>query len=452
MLDNALELLYYHLTHDVYHAHRRDRGPEMQRPLIIQGGTPLRGELRVNPAKNAALPILVGSLLTREPITLTEVPRLRDIEVLLELLAHLGTRYAWEGRTLHLHTPEIQSTRAPYELVSKMRASFIVLGALLAREGEGEVSMPGGCAFGPRPVDLHIKALRDLGIEIQEENGTFTARRNGWPEGEVVFDRPTVGGTEQVMLAAALGPTEVTIVNAALEPEIVDFAGFLQMLGVQIEGAGTAKMTIRGAEALGGGSYKIIPDRIEAGTYLLAAAATRGEVLLEGANPEHMDALLSKLKNAGHTVLTGTDWVRLKSAREPEPFDVDAREYPGFPTDLQPPVTAYLATVPGVSLVRDLVYPDRFTHVGELARLGAELHLKERVLAIHGRNLTGARIKAFDIRGGGAMVIAALAAEGETVLEGMQHIRRGYEDLEDRLRQLGAVVYDAPVTLEQAAD
>ncbi len=424
----------------------------MQRPVIIHGGKPLAGELKVNPAKNAALPILVGSLLTRQPLVLEEVPRLRDIEVLLQLLAHLGAQYAWEGRTLHLHTPEIKTTKAPYELVSKMRASFIVLGALLAREGEGEVSMPGGCAFGPRPVDLHIKALRALGFEVDEENGTFTARRLTAPEGEVVFDRPTVGGTEQVMLAAALGPSEVTIVNAALEPEIVDFAGFLQMLGVQIEGAGTAKMTIRGAQELGGGKYKIIPDRIEAGTYLLAAAATRGEVLLEGANPKHMDALLSKLKNAGHTVITGTDWVRLKSAANPKPFDVDAREYPGFPTDLQPPVTAYLATVPGVSLVRDLVYPDRFTHVGELARLGAELQLKERVLAIHGRALSGARIKAFDIRGGGAMVIAALAAEGETTLEGMQHIVRGYENLEERLRQLGAQIYSEPVRLGQAAD
>ena len=424
----------------------------MQRPMIIHGGTPLRGELRVNPAKNAALPILVGSLLTSEPITLEEVPRLRDIEVLLELLAHLGTRYAWEGRTLHLHTPEIKTAKAPYELVSKMRASFIVLGALLAREGEGEVSMPGGCAFGPRPVDLHIKALRDLGFAVEEENGTFSARRNGWPEGEVVFDRPTVGGTEQVMLAAALGPTEVTIVNAALEPEIVDFANFLQMLGVRIEGAGTAKMTIRGAETLGGGEYKIIPDRIEAGTYLLAAAATRGEILLEGANPEHMDALLSKLRESGHTVVTGTDWVRLKSTGEPQPLNVDAREYPGFPTDLQPPVSAYLATVPGVSLLRDLVYPDRFTHVGELARLGAELHLKERVLAIHGRRLSGARVKAFDIRGGGAMVIAALAADGETIIEGMQHVSRGYEDLENRLRSLGANVFSEPVPLQQAAD
>ncbi len=424
----------------------------MQRPMIIHGGTPLRGELRVNPAKNAALPILVGSLLTSEPITLEEVPRLRDIEVLLELLAHLGTRYAWEGRTLHLHTPEIKTAKAPYELVSKMRASFIVLGALLAREGEGEVSMPGGCAFGPRPVDLHIKALRDLGFAVEEENGTFSASRNGWPEGEVVFDRPTVGGTEQVMLAAALGPTEVTIVNAALEPEIVDFANFLQMLGVHIEGAGTAKMTIRGAETLGGGEYKIIPDRIEAGTYLLAAAATRGEILLEGANPEHMDALLSKLRESGHTVVTGTDWVRLKSTSEPQPLNVDAREYPGFPTDLQPPVSAYLATVPGVSLLRDLVYPDRFTHVGELARLGAELHLKERVLAIHGRRLSGARVKAFDIRGGGAMVIAALAADGETIIEGMQHVSRGYEDLENRLRSLGANVFSEPVPLQQAAD
>ncbi len=424
----------------------------MQQPLIIQGGTPLNGELRVNPAKNAALPILVASLLTPHPVTLREVPRLRDIEVLLELLAHLGTRYAWEGRTLHLHTPEIVTTDAPYELVSKMRASFIVLGALLARAGEGRVSMPGGCAFGPRPVDLHVKALRTLGAEVVEENGTFTATRTRPLAGRVIFDVPTVGGTEQVLLAAALGDTDVTIINAAQEPEVEDLARFLEMLGVAIEGAGTSVIRVRGARALRGGVYRVIPDRIEAGTFLLAAAATRGRLTLTHAYPHHLDALLAKLAESGHRIETGRDWVRLEATAAPRPFNIEAREYPGFPTDLQPPVTAYLATVEGVSLVTDRVYPDRFTHVGELARMGAELTLKDRVLAVRGGALHGAEVKAFDIRAGGALIIAALAAEGESRIDGMRHVVRGYENLEARLQAIGARAYAERAPLEAVAD
>ncbi len=424
----------------------------MNVPLIIEGKHPLSGEIEVSPAKNAVLPVMVASLLTKEPVTIENVPRLRDIEVLLDLLAHLGTRYAWEGRSLHLHTPEILRTDAPYELVSKMRASFIVLGALLARTGEGSVSMPGGCAFGPRPVDLHVKALRKIGAEVSEEGGTFFARRARAFRGRVVFDIPTVGGTEQVMLATALGDGEVTIVNAAQEPEVEDLGRFLAMLGATVVGAGTSQVYVRGARAMGGGRHRVIPDRIEAGTYLLAAAATRGRVTLQNADPHHLDALLDKLSESGHRILFGDDWIQLEAIAEPRPFNLEAREYPGFPTDLQPVATAYLATVPGVSLVSDRVYPDRFTHVGELARMGAELSLKDHVLAVRGRKLHGAEVRAFDIRAGGALVVAALAAEGESMIAGTEHLERGYEALEAKLQALGARIRRAELSIQDAAD
>ena len=415
----------------------------MSRALRIEGGFPLKGEVRIYPAKNAALPILAASLLTSEPITLWEVPRLRDVEVMLELLSHLGTEYQWEGRTLHLQTREIRRTDAPYELVGQMRASFIVWGALLARAGEGSLSMPGGCAFGPRPVDQHIKALKALGAEVWEEGGTFHARRTRPLSGRVVFDLPTVGGTEQAMLAVALGG-EATLVGAAMEPEVVDLGRFLALLGAEVEGLGSPFLHIRGGKALRGGAYRIIPDRIEAGTFLLAAAATRGEVVLTGVEPGHLDALLDKLAQAGHRLEVGKGILRFRAVPKPEPFNVEAREYPGFPTDLQPPVTAYLAMVEGTSLITDRVYPDRFTHVGELARMGAELHLRDRILLVHGKKLHGAQVQALDIRAGGALVIAALAAEGVTELEGVYFLGRGYEDLEARLAALGARVFPQP--------
>ncbi|AFV75304.1 UDP-N-acetylglucosamine 1-carboxyvinyltransferase [Thermus oshimai JL-2] len=419
--------------------------------LRVEGGAPLKGEVRIYPAKNAALPILAASLLTEEPITLLEVPRLRDVEVMLELLAHLGTRYEWEGRALHLHTPELKRLEAPYELVGQMRASFIVWGALLARAGEGRVSWPGGCAFGARPVDQHVKALRALGAEVVEEGHTFYARRKGPLGGRVVFDLPTVGGTEQALLALAL-EGEGTLVQAAVEPEVEDLGRFLTLLGVEIRGLGSPILHVKGAKRLGGGTYRIIPDRIEAGTYLLAAAATRGEVTLTEVRPDHLDALLDKLAQSGHRIATGKDWVRLTATPTPEPLHVEAREYPGFPTDLQPIVTAYLATVPGQSTVMDRVYPDRFTHVGELARMGAELYLRDRLLMVNGKKLHGAQVKALDIRAGGGLLVAALSAEGTTEMEGVYFLERGYEDLEGKLRALGARVYLEAQAPSLAAD
>lgn len=427
----------------------------MDRTLTIRGGQPLQGELRVFPAKNSALKLMAASLLTAEPVTLTEVPRLRDIEVLLELLGHLGTRHAWEGRTLHLHTPEIVRTDAPFDLVSKMRASFNVLGALAARAGEGRVPLPGGCNFAERPVDQHIKALRALGFEVStevtEQGVAYTARRHKPASGRVVYDLPTLGGTEQALMAAALGG-EAVLVNTPQEPEIVDLCNFLTRLGAEVKGCGSSILHVRGRPKLGGAVYSVIPDRIEAGTYLLAAAATRGSITLTQVEPFHMDSLLDKLAQSGHQIETGKDWIRLEATPHPQPFNVEAREYPGFVTDLQPPVSAYLATVGGTSLVSDRIYPDRFTHASELARMGADVTLKDRTLMIQGRALSGAAVEARDIRAGGGLIIAALAAEGESHIGGMRYIERGYDDIENRLRSLGAHVGAQLPQLSLAAD
>lgn len=427
----------------------------MDRTLIIRGGSPTKGELRVFPAKNSALKLMAASLLTAEPVTLLEVPRLRDIEVLLELLGHLGTRSAWEGRTLHLHTPEIVRTDAPFELVSKMRASFNVLGALAARAGEGTVPLPGGCNFAERPVDQHIKALRGLGFEvtteITEQGVAYTARRHKPASGRVVYDLPTLGGTEQALTAAAI-EGEAVLVNVPQEPEIVDLCNFLVMMGAQIKGIGSSILHIKGSHQLKGGRYKVIPDRIEAGTYLFAAAASKGSITLTNVEPFHMDAVLDKLIQAGHTVNTGKDWIHLEATSNPQPFNLEAREYPGFVTDLQPPAAAYLTTVPGTSIVTDRIYPDRFTHAAELARMGADVTLKDRTLMIQGRQLTGAAVEARDIRAGGGLIIAALAAEGESHISGMRLIERGYDDIENRLRSLGVSVGKLEPELALAAD
>ncbi len=427
----------------------------MDRTLVIRGGTSIKGELGIFPAKNSALKLMAASLLTAEPIRLLEVPRLRDIDVLLELLGHLGTRHAWEGRSLHLHTPAIVRTEAPFELVSKMRASFNVLGALAARAGEGTVPLPGGCNFAERPVDQHIKALRGLGFEVSTEitdqGVAYTARRQKPVFGRVVYDLPTLGGTEQALMAAALGG-EAVLVNVPQEPEIVDLCNFLGMLGAEVKGIGSSILHIKGKAKLGGGTYKIIPDRIEAGTYLFAAAASKGSITLTNIEPFHMDAVLDKLMQSGHTIQTGKDWVRLEATHSPQPFNIEAREYPGFVTDLQPPATAYLTTVPGTSIVTDRIYPDRFTHASELARMGADVTLKDRTLMIQGRQLTGAAVEARDIRAGGGLIIAALAAEGESHIGGMRFIERGYDDIENRLRSLGVSVGRLEPELALAAD
>ena len=405
----------------------------------VTGGRPLRGEAHVHSAKNSALYLILGALLTREPVVLKEVSRLSDILAICELLEHFGARTTWVGRDLYIDAAQLVTTDAPYALVSQLRASFVAMGALLGRCGEAHISMPGGCAFGPRPVDRHIKAFRQLGVNFAEVKGDFHAQRDAPLSGRVVFEVPTVGGTQNVILASALGSERVIIENAALEPEIADLAAMLNQMGARIAGAGTPTITIDGVPALSGITYQPLPDRIEAGTLLLAAAATRGQITLKGARAEHLRAVIAKLEESGARVLElSPDTLMLDATGPLSPVDVVALEYPGLPTDLQAPFGAYLATIPGTSVVTDRVYPDRFTHVGELARTGAQLTLREHTLVIQGGVLHGAPMHAADIRAGGALVIAALAARGHSTITGVQYIRRGYENLAERLSTLGA--------------
>jgi len=409
--------------------------------MIIEGGRPLTGTLPVFRAKNSALYLMLASLLTDEEVVLEDVPRLADVLVLEELLRHVGVDTRWEGHTLRLHARSLRTCSAPYGLVSKMRASFVIMGALVARCGEATVPMPGGCAFGPRPVDRHIAAMRALGVIVDEDEGVFHARRPVRMEGRVVFEAPTVGGTQNVLLAAALADGEVVIENAALEPEVPDLANMLNAMGARVEGAGTRTITVQGVRKLRGVAYRPIPDRIEAGTYMLAAAATRGRVTLTDVEPAHLTAVVEALRRAGVSVEAGeTELTVDATGGELRPLDVRATEYPGVPTDLQAPFTAFLATVPGLSTLSDAVYPDRFTHVEELLRTGADLRLVERTLEVRGGQLKGAAMHAADIRAGSALVIAALAASGTSEIGGLRYIDRGYERLTERLGSLGAAV------------
>ncbi|MFD2609504.1 UDP-N-acetylglucosamine 1-carboxyvinyltransferase [Deinococcus taklimakanensis] len=409
-------------------------------PLHIQGGRPLGGEIAVQHSKNAALPIIVATLLSREKVTLHGIPRLSDVETILELMAHLGTVHTWIGEnSLELHTPEILNTDAPYALVSKMRASFIILGAILARAGQATVSMPGGCAWGPRPVDQHVKALRALGAQVTEDGGNFDARRSGSLNGSFVFELLTVGGTHNAILAATLGDGVVTLENASIDTDVVDLIEFLNTLGADIQGAGTNTITIHGVKALRGGTYTVIPDRIEAGTFMMLAAATRSRITLTNVRPEHLRAVTAKLQEMGVEITEDGSRMTVDATRgELKPVNVTTQSYPGFPTDVQPQMSALLATVPGTSVVQDPVYPDRLTHVAELHRMGANINVSGYTQVIQGGKLHAAPVKAADLRAGAALFIAGLTCEGETVIDGVQYLNRGYERLAERLRGIGA--------------
>jgi UDP-N-acetylglucosamine 1-carboxyvinyltransferase len=412
-------------------------------PLIIRGGSPIRGTLEVNPSKNAALPIIAASLLCSEPITLHGIPRLSDVEVILEIVASLGARWTWIGpHSITIHTPEITSTEAPYSLVAKMRASFNVLGPLLARVGQAQVSMPGGCSFGTRPVDQHIKAFRAMGAAVVEENGDFQVIRDHELSGRVVFDLLTVGGTQNAISAAVLGSGTVRLENASIDTDVVDLGNFLISLGANIRGLGTHTIEIQGVKTLHGGEYTIIRDRLEAGTFMLAAAASRGVLTLENVDVTHMRSLTAKLIESGVNVLEldGRTMRIDASSGKLKPLTVQVSEFPGFPTDLQPPMGAYLATVPGTSKISDRIYPTRLGYSQELARMGAKAEVFDSVLVIEGGPLRAAPVKAADIRAGAALVVAAIAAEGETRIEGVEFLNRGYERLEERLRAIGVDV------------
>jgi UDP-N-acetylglucosamine 1-carboxyvinyltransferase len=411
----------------------------------IRGGRPLTGEARTSGAKNAALPIMAASILAQETVWLEAVPELVDVQTLALLLGHLGVevKRQLDGR-LKIDTVDPRPVRADYELVRRMRASFCVLGPLLARRGRAVVSLPGGCQIGDRPVDLHLRGLAALGAELRVEHGYVVGRAARLRGARVHLSGargPTVTGTANVLCAAVLARGRSVITGAALEPEIVDLGRFLIAMGAQIEGLGTSTLEIEGQRELGGARYRIIPDRIEAATLLLAVAITGGCATLGGTRPEHLAEVIERLRRAGAEVRVNGDRISLAAAQPPRPTDVTALPYPGIPTDLQSQWMAWMTLAPGRSIVRDLVFADRFLHVAELKRLGASIERAGDTAIVTGTDrLSGANVMASDLRASAALALAGLAAEGETVVRRIYHLDRGYERLETKLQALGARV------------
>lgn len=410
--------------------------------LIITGGEPLKGEVRISGAKNSVLPILAGSLLTKEPVMIGNVPHLNDVTTMMELLGQLGAKLLVDERmTIEVDASQIHKFHAPYELVRTMRASILVLGPLLARFGKAQVSLPGGCAIGPRPVDLHVQGLRAMGANITVENGDIRATVEGRLQGtHILFDTVTVTGTENLMMAAVLANGETILKNAAREPEVQDLANFLNTLGAKISGAGTDTIVITGVDQLHGGEYSVVPDRIETGTYLVAAAITHGAVKLKNTRADLLEAVLQKLEEAGGTIMRGEDWISLDMhGRQPRAVNVRTAPFPGFPTDMQAQFTALNAVSQGTGVITETVFENRFMHVQELRRMGAEIGVQGNTAICHGvPYLMAAPVMATDLRASASLVLAALIAKGETIVDRIYHIDRGYECIEEKLKQLGA--------------
>jgi UDP-N-acetylglucosamine 1-carboxyvinyltransferase len=408
--------------------------------LLIEGGRRLAGEVRVSGAKNAALPILCAALLTPEPLALTNVARLNDVRTMQTLLAQMGVRIdAGAPGTLALDARTIDWPLAPYELVKTMRASILALGPLVARCGEARVSLPGGCAIGLRPVDQHIKGLQAMGVEIDLENGYIAARAARLRGARIVFDLVTVTGTENLMMAAALAEGVTTLENAACEPEVVDLARCLTAMGARVSGAGTTCVTIEGVARLHGAQHAIMPDRIETGTFLAAVTATGGEATLVGTQADTLDAVLDKLREAGATIAVAGDTIRIRRDGPLAAVNVRTAPYPGFPTDMQAQMMAVAARAAGTAVITETIFENRMMHVQELKRLGADIDVQGNTAIVKGvPALAGANVMATDLRASACLVIAALVADGETVIDRIYHLDRGYERIEDKLSALGA--------------
>jgi UDP-N-acetylglucosamine 1-carboxyvinyltransferase len=415
--------------------------------ILIQGGQPLDGEVWISGAKNAVLPILAASLLADEPTSIGNVPHLHDVTTTMELLGQMGVELEVDER-MRIHADPRRTDRffAPYELVKTMRASILVLGPLVARYGQAEVSLPGGCAIGSRPVDLHIKGLQAMGAEVVVEGGYIRARADRLKGAHIVMDLVTVTGTENLMMAAALARGTTRIDNAAQEPEVVDLARCLNAMGAQIEGAGSNTLVIEGVERLHGTHYDVLPDRIETGTFLVAGAITGGRVLAKKARPDTLDAVLQKLEEAGAHIAAGEDWIEVDMrGRRPRAVDITTAPYPGFPTDMQAQFCALNAVAEGVGVISETVFENRFMHVQELRRLGADIRLEGNTAIIRGvTRLTGAPMMATDLRASASLVLAGLVAGGETLIDRIYHIDRGYECIEEKLGQLGARIRRLP--------
>lgn len=414
--------------------------------IILQGGKKLAGEVTVSGAKNAALPVLISSLLTAEPCAYRSVPHLADIRTTLKLLSGLGERVEqreWLDGADHLtlHADRIRKFEAPYELVKTMRASFLVLGPLVARFGQARVSTPGGCAIGARPINLHLKGLEALGAKIEQTHGYVEATATQLRGAKIYLDLPSVGATENLMMAASLAEGTTVIENAAKEPEIDDLANALNEMGAQVKGAGSDIIQIEGVEELHGTQHQIIPDRIEAGSFVIAAALTGGEVLVRGARAEHLDAFLIKLKEAGVTATAEADGLRVKGNGAIRSVDVTTLPYPGFPTDLQAQIMVLMAVADGVSVITETIFENRFMHAQELDRMGAQIKLEGNRAVVRGVNaLSGAPVMASDLRASVALILAGLVASGTTEVSRVYHLDRGYEQIEKKLSLLGAQI------------
>ncbi|MBW7930142.1 MAG: UDP-N-acetylglucosamine 1-carboxyvinyltransferase [Gammaproteobacteria bacterium] len=408
--------------------------------LAIAGGRRLEGEVRISGAKNAALPILAATLLTDEPVTIGNIPHLRDITTTIELLGRMGVGVTLhEGQRVEVDPGSIRSFQASYDLVKTMRASILVLGPLVGRHGAADVSLPGGCAIGARPVDIHVAGLRALGATVDIEDGYIRARAGRLKGTRLLLDKITVTGTENLMMAAVLAEGETVLENAAREPEIEDLARFLNAMGARVGGAGTDRIVIEGVERLHGTDYDVLPDRIETGTFLVAGAITRGHVRLRHTRPEHVEAMLAKLREAGARIATGADWIELDMPGRARGVSISTAPYPGFPTDMQAQFAALNCVAEGVVTISENVFENRFMHMPELQRMGADIHMQGHLAVIRGvERLHAAPVMATDLRASAGLVLAGLVAEGETLVDRIYHIDRGYECIEEKLSQLGA--------------
>lgn len=415
--------------------------------LQIRGGIPLEGEVRISGAKNAALPILAATLLAEGTASVGNVPHLRDVTTMIELLGRMGVSVTLDDKMrVGVDASTIRECVAPYDLVRTMRASIVVLGPLLARFGHADVSLPGGCAIGARPVNIHVAGLQAMGADIHIENGYIRAKADRLRGARLVLDTVTVTGTENLMMAAVLADGETIIENAAREPEVVDLAEFLLAMGAKIRGAGTDRIVIEGVERLQGAHYDVLPDRIESGTYLVAGAITRGHVKIKGTRPEHLDAVLAKLQEAGAQIQTGSNWIELDMrGRRPRAVDIRTAPYPAFPTDMQAQFAALNTVSQGVGTVIETIFENRFMHMLEMRRLGADVRIEGNTAVIHGmEKLTAAPVMATDLRASASLVLAGLVAEGVTDVLRIYHIDRGYECIEEKLAQLGAQIKRMP--------
>jgi len=415
--------------------------------LQIDGGAVLEGEVRISGAKNAALPILAGTLLASEPVAIGNVPHLQDVTTIIELLGRMGVTVTVDERmNVEVEASTLEQPIAPYDLVKTMRASILVLGPLLARFGQADVSLPGGCAIGARPVNIHVAGLQAMGAEVSIENGYIRARAKRLRGARLVLDTVTVTGTENLMMAATLAEGQTVLENAAREPEVVDLADFLNSIGAKVRGAGTDKIIIDGVPRLHGGQFRVLPDRIESGTYLVAGAITRGKVRLKNTRPEHLDAVLAKLQEAGATLVTGSDWIEIDMrGRRPKAVDLRTAPYPAFPTDMQAQFAALNTVAEGVGTIIETIFENRFMHMLEMRRMGAEIRLEGNTAIIKGvARLQAAPVMATDLRASASLVLAGLVAEGRTEIDRIYHIDRGYEAIEEKLAALGAAIKRAP--------